>query len=470
VTTAIVIDGGFIVERRPNLCDTITGNDGNQVDMKVFYTCIIREAFRPEIILDNERTGPCGSSEKCVMNGGVPECVPKCAPNSGSSVMSEESCCGDGTIDSGEECDDGNTADADGCSSACQTEGSCGDGSCNGDETCYECPNDCGDCPPTCGDGICMPEIGEDCVSCPDDCITCGGCGDGSCNGNEDCSSCPGDCGSCGCQPGIASTFTNFIAFFGLAEECPPDPCEGVVCDDGNPCTDDSCSGGVCSHVGNGQCGSICSDGVCRPECPENCNDECTCPDQPPAEQCDGGWSCEDRSGVASTGFFGVLSGFWRSAVSFLTGSVATEPCNKNWVCKPSIFCSDSDGGVNTFLKGTTSVGSQTETDYCVDTFSVMEHWCNSDNKIYSGEFSCKYCIDGACTGDIPEEKECNYNGVQDNEEAGIDCGGGGCPPCMEENDPCADILDMYECLLNSETLNCAWNSDTNTCFKVMNA
>src|SRR5262249_26987874 len=46
--------------------------------------------------------------------------------------------CGDGVIDLGEECDDGNTADGDCCSSRCRIDtGSCSDGNvCNGTETC----------------------------------------------------------------------------------------------------------------------------------------------------------------------------------------------------------------------------------------------------------------------------------------------------------------------------------------------
>jgi len=31
--------------------------------------------------------------------------------------------CGNGTLDAGEQCDDGNTADGDGCSATCQLEG-----------------------------------------------------------------------------------------------------------------------------------------------------------------------------------------------------------------------------------------------------------------------------------------------------------------------------------------------------------
>jgi cysteine-rich repeat protein len=54
--------------------------------------------------------------------------------------------CGNGTVDEGESCDDGNTADGDCCSSSCSLEpagSSCTDGdACNGEETC----SDTGEC------------------------------------------------------------------------------------------------------------------------------------------------------------------------------------------------------------------------------------------------------------------------------------------------------------------------------------
>ena len=53
-------------------------------------------------------------------------------------------------MDENEQCDDGNTQDGDGCSSACRSETQlttyCGDGLCNGNETCSTCSQDCGSC------------------------------------------------------------------------------------------------------------------------------------------------------------------------------------------------------------------------------------------------------------------------------------------------------------------------------------
>jgi cysteine-rich repeat protein len=98
--------------------------------------------------------------------------------------------CGDGTVDAGEECDDGNTTAGDGCSASCVLEG-CGNGSVDVGEQCddgdtnscdgcsdacmvEECGNGVLDCGETCDDGnttagdgcdsVCQVE-GEECTA-----------------------------------------------------------------------------------------------------------------------------------------------------------------------------------------------------------------------------------------------------------------------------------------------------------------
>jgi cysteine-rich repeat protein len=132
--------------------------------------------------------------------------------------------CGNGALDPGETCDDGNQANGDCCSSVCQAETgtSCADGdACNGAETC--------DATGQCGAGA------------PLDC--------------DDGNFCTGD--AC-------------VAAVG----CVNDPAPGAACEgDGNFCTDDTCDAtGVCRHIPNArvcddgqECtvGDTCADGVC---------------------------------------------------------------------------------------------------------------------------------------------------------------------------------------------------------------
>jgi cysteine-rich repeat protein len=118
-------------------------------------------------------------------------------------------CCGDGNPDAGEQCDDGNNNNADGCRNTCVLP-ECGDGIQDAGEECDDgnnidtdgCRNNC--MLPDCGDGVLDP--GESC--------------DGTLFGDNACESCRSDCTCCG----DGSTDT------------------GEDCDDGNNVDDDDCS------------------------------------------------------------------------------------------------------------------------------------------------------------------------------------------------------------------------------------
>lgn len=65
--------------------------------------------------------------------------------------------CGDGVVDADEECDDGRSADGDGCSSACAV------------ETGWTCAGEPSTCTPICGDGLVVEEECDDGAADPDD-------------------------------------------------------------------------------------------------------------------------------------------------------------------------------------------------------------------------------------------------------------------------------------------------------------
>lgn len=197
--------------------------------------------------------------------------------------------CGNGALESGEACDDGNTDDGDGCSGDCLTveDGfvcpledeacivvtACGNGIVEGDEACDDGNRRSGDgCRADClaiEDDFVCPVPGQACVST----IVCG---DGVVSGQEGCDDGneePGD--GCNERCRLESGF-----------KCPTPgmPCEETVCgdnivegteqcDDGNNDTGDGCNP-LCESEPDctgGVCTPICGDGVKLPQ--EECDD-----------------------------------------------------------------------------------------------------------------------------------------------------------------------------------------------------
>lgn len=115
----------------------------------------------------------------------------------------------------------------------------CGDAACANTETAVSCP---ADCPAVCGDGACTHS--ESSLTCAEDCGV--ACGDGRCDAAESCKACAEDCGACKVTPEekqpekVVTPLTEVI-----------DKCAGIVCNDRNPCTTDTCiaADGSCSYV-----------------------------------------------------------------------------------------------------------------------------------------------------------------------------------------------------------------------------
>lgn len=192
--------------------------------------------------------------------------------------------CGDGAVDAGEACDDGNTTSCDGCSATCDLE-SCGDGTlCAG--TGEQCDDGntagCDGCSPTCqtefcGDGVVCPSEGESCD--PPQCGVCGPtctagptCGDGILDAT---------CGE-SCDDGNALSCDNCSA------TCQPESCgDGIVCASQGEQCDPPAGGGVCpSCTSTCQDGPSCGNGVIDAACGETCDDGNSNP-------CDGCTGCQ---------------------------------------------------------------------------------------------------------------------------------------------------------------------------------
>lgn len=212
-------------------------------------------------------------------------------------ILERKPFCGNGIVERGEECDDGNYEDGDGCSSECQLEVGCGNGvlDVNVDERGFlwveECDDDnvidgdgcSSDCKiegdgPVCGNGVL--EMGEACDpalprwkngGCTDDCQRVDECGDGELKAGEECddgNNINGD----GCDENCKLEFvcgdgTCHGEMGEICEKCPEDCCpmcgDGFLdadeeCDDGNNIGGDGCSAGciIENETGEPECGN----------------------------------------------------------------------------------------------------------------------------------------------------------------------------------------------------------------------
>jgi cysteine-rich repeat protein len=240
-------------------------------------------------------------------------------PEPDSGPMPPDNVCGDGRIGAGEQCDDGNTASGDGCSSTCQDDedcsvpgacDECGNGTLEAEERCDEgdfadgvgCSDDCrtvgenfrcvtpGEACAECGDGMVTAdevcddqntESGDGCVetclaiesgwSCPEAGGACALCGDGVVDDGEECDDqnfVAGDGCSDGCmletgatclQAGVQCTVcgNGFIEFIALDDNDTPDDPSDDFYDTEDPNAVEGCDDGN-SDDGDG-CSAACS-------------------------------------------------------------------------------------------------------------------------------------------------------------------------------------------------------------------
>jgi fibro-slime domain-containing protein len=226
--------------------------------------------------------------------------------------------CGNGKIDPGlgEECDDGNTKSADGCTPDCKVEKDwacpqpgmpcvylvkCGDGRIGGRETCDDANTKDGDgCSAMCG-----IERGWDCPLPGQLCVP--HCGDGTLAGTEECD--PPNVGqgcsaACKFEPGYVCNAPPMVPNPSQPSQCHKTVCgdgrkEGAeACDDSNVVDGDGCSA-ACTFepdCATGNCSSKCGDGMKLP--PEACDDGNTKDGDGCAHDCklEMGYTCNDTS------------------------------------------------------------------------------------------------------------------------------------------------------------------------------
>jgi hypothetical protein len=263
--TPPVVDDG--VGCTDDSCDEVNDvvvnepNDANCPDDGLF--CNGTEFCDP--VADCSSTGdPCLGGEVCNEEGDVCE-----AP----------AACGDGTLDPGEDCDDGNTLPGDCCAANCTFEAA---GTACGDPSDTECDN-----PDSCdGAGFCEPNYEAPGFACGDQGIEC--LVDDSCDG-------AGACTDNGLEPDGTACGDPTADQCDNADSCLAGVCEpnwvasGTPCDDGLFCNEnEACDGaGACG----GGTPNPCGDGV---GCTDDSCDEAAdaCVNTPNDANCDDGEFC----------------------------------------------------------------------------------------------------------------------------------------------------------------------------------
>ncbi len=363
--------------------------------------------------------------------------------------------CGNGILEPGEACDDGNILDGDCCSAICTFEvagSACADGNaCNGDETC----NGSGTCDPglllncddanVCTDDVCDPAIGcvntNNMVACDDfDACTVGDtCGGGVCVSGSSLSCDDGNvCTDDVCDPAIGCVNTNNM----------------VACDDFDACTvGDTCGGGVCVSGGPLSCddGLFCNGmETCDPaagcmspgdSCPldTNCNevtDTCDpiaqCGDGvlDPVEQCDDG-NILDGDCCSANCTFEVAG----SACADGNACNGDETCNGAGTCDPGLLLNCDDANVCTDDVCDPAIGCvNTNNMVACDDFDActVGDTCGGGVCVSGSLLSCadgNVCTDDACDPAIGCVNTNNMVACDDGDActAGDNCGGGVC-------------------------------------------
>ncbi len=285
--------------------------------------------------------------------------------------------CGNGALDSGEQCDTGHDA---ACPGACQPDcrcpaaPTCGDGQrnqpteqCDGIDAAAcpgACTSDCACGGATCGNGA--KEAGEQCdgaddAACPGACqgdCTCGPfCGDGHVDSGEQCDG----AGSTACPPAACQANCTCGPYCGNNQIDPGEDCDGTGTGScAGSCQSDCHCAAVCGD-NHRETGELC-DGTDDSLCPGKCSSVCTCPglgevtlSTRPGADLDAGWTGVADNFQLQTGAVirGELSGcdgqtdmtcdFFANVGSFCSGDpsrscVSDDECSGAGTCTISYY------------------------------------------------------------------------------------------------------------------------------------
>ena len=260
--------------------------------------------------------------------------------------------------------------------------------------------------------------------------------------------SCTNDCSPSGtkiCEGNGYKTCGNYDADTCLEWSSLTNCLTGQTCSGGN-CVSSCTAGWKCYNTTNrGYQNSNCSwtsITYCQYGCnstTNNCNSApLTCTDE-----CTSGTKVCEGNGYKTCGNYDADTCLeWSSLTNCLTG----QTCSGGVCITPA--CTDSDGGVNYFQKGTCIAGTTAKTDTCITTGkskgALTEYYC-SGNSCAAISYGCK-SVGGTCTSGtgyckLPCINECNISGQKI-------CDGNGYRYCgnYDTSDACLELGPVTSC------------------------
>ncbi|MEP6467125.1 MAG: DUF4215 domain-containing protein, partial [Parafilimonas sp.] len=388
--------------------------------------------------------------------------------------------CGNGKVENGESCDDGNTVAADGCNATCQTEP--GFDCVNAGEVCEAAAY--------CGDGILQVNLGEDCddgnrkpgdgcnASCftekgylckspsdgsagagsvgtgPETCTKIWVCGNGRVDPHEACddgnaTSLDGCSSTCVVEPGYNCPKDPATSAGGACTHAPVSVCgnavveSGEYCDDGNPTNGDGCTAchidpGYSCLAASVACtqNEFCGDGNVDLDLAEECDDHNTTPGDGCSNTCkiEPNYTCLDAGQPCV------------STIKCGDGKIAgTEQCDDGDTTTPNDGCDATCQIEPGWLCPVAATRCQAKT--CGDGIEVGNEQCDDNNTVANDGCSptCKIEPGFKCT-DTNKLTTCQATSCGDTKKEGSEqCDDGnlipydGCSPTCTLEPQCAN-------------------------------
>ena len=380
---------------------------------------------------DRTSTGDCLDREMLASITCVKLAQETCDDGAANSDTAADSCrtnctaarCGDGVVDTGETCDDGNTVAGDGCAPACRPT-VCGDGVLDPGEGCDDgntvdtddCTNSCQS--PRCGDGVVSSTFGSEIFSGPTVtgptgatghiCDDGSNCFAGTCDVSLD-GSAPehGICQSLGFSRAVTVTWGGGP---GEADSAMPHAynweCFGYVCTastnsfDTDNCSASemlnaiTCEGGIQEQCDLAGANSSAPDATCRPDCTtQRCGDGVT----------DTGEACDD----------GNLNEFDTCTSSCENIICGDGVINGRELCDDGLLNSDLPDGI---------CRTDCTVQRCGDTIVDTEEQCDDGNTVNTDDCS-NACTTPVCGDAIVQAgEECDDGNLEDTDACRVGC------------------------------------------------